>query len=331
MNCKLAMKNFFYVLGTALSAALMLSSCNKSIDSTIQSGPDKLRFSLDVSLGGTLGQVETKVTGETATVSAAESKVNSLQVLVFRGDFLDAYGKSSAANVSVSCTEGSRTVYALVNAPDLSGVSTLTALKSKVVDLADNSEASFVMVGNKTVEIPASEAVSIDVERLVSRVVVKSISRDFESPSLASLSFNVDKIYLVNAAGDAKLDLSGAPAKWYNEGSDKSQVAALLSDAPGTAIANKASYSTAHYFYTMPNPATSKKTLLVIEATLGTQKYYYPVELPALENNCSYEISKITVKRPGSDSPTDPVSSSSASFTVRVTPWETTTVDEEII
>lgn len=331
MNCKLAMKNFFNIMGIALSTALMLSSCNKSIDPTIQAVPDEARFSLEVSLGGSAGQVETKVSGETSTVSAGESKVNSLQVLVFRGDFLDAYTKSTAASVSVSCTEGSRSVYAVVNAPDLSGISSLTALKAKVIDLADNSGTSFVMVGSKSVTIPATGTVSIDVERIVSRVVVKSISRDFESPSLAALSFKVDKIYLVNAAGNAKLDFSGAPAKWYNEGSDKSQVAALLSDAPAAAIANKTSYSTAHYFYAMPNPASAKKTLLVVEATLGDQKYYYPVELPALEHNCSYEISKLTIKRPGSDSPTDTVTSASASFTVTVTPWETTVIEEEII
>lgn len=329
MNCKLAMKNFFYTLGIALSAALMLSSCNKSIDPT--NNPGGPRFALEVSLSGNAGQVETKVSGEPSTVSVGESKVNSLQVLVFRGDFLDAYAKSTSTNVSVSCTEGSRSVYAVVNAPDLSGISTLTELKAKVIDLADNSETSFVMVGSKSVTIPAAETVSIDVERLVSRVVVKSISRDFESPSLAELSFKVDKIYLVNAAGDAKLDLGGTPTKWYNEDSNKSQVAALLSDAPAATIANKASYSTAHYFYSMPNPASAKKTLLVVEATLGTQKYYYPVELPALEHNCSYEISKLTIKRPGSDSPTDTVTSSSASFTVTVTPWETTVIEEEII
>lgn len=331
MNCKLAMKNFFNILGIALSTAFVLSSCHKSIDPTVQAGLDEPRFSLEVSLGGSAGQVETKVTGETASISAGESKVSSLQVLVFRGDFLDAYAKTTSASASVSCTKGSRTVYAVVNAPDLSGISSLAALKSKVVDLADNSATSFVMVGSKSVTIPASGAVSIDVERIVSRVVVKSISRDFESPSLAALSFKVDKIYLVNAAGSAKLDLSGAPGKWYNEGSNKSQVAALISDSPAAAIADKASYSTPHYFYAMPNPASSKKTLLVIEATLGTQKYYYPVELPALEHNCSYEISKVTVKRPGSDTPTEPVTSSSASFTVKVTPWATTVVDEKII
>lgn len=331
MNYKLAMKNFFNILGAVLSTTLVLSSCSKSIDPTVQSSPDEPRFPLEVRLGGSAVQVETKATGEAAGIAAGESKINSLQVLVFRGDQLDAYARSTTANVSASCTEGSRTIYAVVNAPDLSGISSLTTLKSKLIDLSDNSETSFAMIGNKSVTIPATGAVSIDVERIVSRVVIKSISRDFESPSLAALSFKVDKIYLVNAAGNAKLDLSGAPSKWYNEGSNKSQVVALLSDTPAATIADKSSYSTAHYFYSMPNPASAKKTLLVIETTLGTQKCYYPIELPALEHNCSYEISKVTIKRPGSDSPTDPVNSSSASFTLKVTPWETTTVDEKII
>lgn len=331
MNCKLAMKNFFYILGTALLTAFVLSSCNKTIDPTVQCASDEQRFPLEVRLGGSAVQIETRATGETAGISAGESKVNSLQVLVFRGDQLDAYARSATASANVSCTEGSRTIYAAVNAPDLSGISTLTALKSKLVDLSDNTSASFVMIGEKVVTIPLTSSVSIEVERIVSRVVIKSISRDFESPSLAGLPFKVEKIYLINAAGNAKFDLSGAPSKWYNEGSNKSQVTALLSDTPATAIANESSYSTAHYFYTMPNLTTTKKTLLVIETTLDTRKYYYPIELPALEHNCSYEISKVTVKRPGSDSPTDPVNSSSASFTVMVTPWETTVVDEKII
>lgn len=313
----------------AVLLPLVLSSCNKQFDPSFNpvQNDNSARHSLVVSLGGSAAQVSTK-----ATAASGEAAVNSLQVFAFNGNFLDAYIKSSSSTATLTCTEGTRAIYAVVNAPDLSSITTPSALKAKVVDLSSNSASSFTMFGSNTsVSIPASESVSIDVERLVSRVVVKKVTTDFDAPALAALTLSIDKIYLVNAAGTASLDLSAAPSKWYNEAKNKGELSALLYDAPAKTLANKASYSTVHYFYAMPNPATSKKTLLVLETTLGTQKYYYPIELPALKANHSYEIAGITIKRPGSDSPDSPVESEAVSFSVSVKDWVSESIDETII
>ncbi len=324
---KHVLSNYFL---TALALAALFSSCNKFEETAPESAPEQ-RYNIDVTLGGAAIEVETKATGEAATVAANEASVTSLQVLVFRGDFLDAYGTSNSTSVSVSCTAGTRTIYAVVNGPDLSAVTSLAALESTVVDLSANSTNSFVMVGKTSTTLPGTKSVTVPVSRMVSRIVLKKITRNFLAPSLQGLSFRVDSIYVVNAAGNINYKLDAAPGKWYNQSKDKGELPALLRDTPGATIANNASYSTPHYFYVMPNPATSKTTRLVIVATVGTHKYYYPVNLPAMQNNKSYEIAGVTIKRGGSDNPDNPVSSDDISFSVTVSGWTTSDIAEQII
>ena len=321
---------FSKIILFAFALATLFSSCNKSGEDLPGSTPEQ-RYNINVTLGGAAIEVETKATGEAAAVSANEASVSSLQVLVFRGDFLDAYGNANSSSVSVSCTAGTRTIYAVVNGPDLSAVTSLSALESTVVDLSANSTNSFVMVGKTSTTLPGTKSVTVPVSRMVSRIVLKKITRNFLAPALQGLSFRVDSIYVINAAGNINYKMDAAPGKWYNQSKDKGELAALLRDTPGATIANNASYSTAHYFYVMPNPATSKTTRLVIVATLGTHKYYYPVNLPAMQNNKSYEIAGVTIKRGGSDNPDTPVSSDDISFNVTVSGWTTSDIAEQII
>lgn len=318
------------ITASVLALTAILSSCNKS-EETAPQGPQDERYNIDVTLGGAAIEVETKTTGEAATISANEAKVNNLQVLVFRGDFLDAYGTAAANSLTVSCTAGTRTIYAIVNGPNLSSVTSLNSLKAMTVDLSANSADSFVMVGSTSTTLPGTKSVNIEVSRLVSRVVIKQITRNFTAPSLQGLTFTVDKIYLVNAAGDINYAKTAGTTKWYNLQEDKNEVPSMLKDTPAASIANNASHSTYHYFYAMPNPATSKTTRLVIEATLGSNKYYYPVDLPALEGNTSYELAGVTIKRSGSDSPDTPVSSDDISFSLTVKGWVPSTINETVI
>ena len=317
-------------IASVLALAALFSSCNKFEGPQMQSGPEQ-RYNINVTLGGAAVEIETKLTGDASTVSTNESKINSLQVLVFRGDFLDAYGTANSNSVSVSCTAGSRTIYAVVNGPNLSGVTSLSALESTMVDLSANSANSFVMSGKTVTTLPGTKSVTVPVSRMVSRIVLKKITRNFTAASLQGLTFKVDSIYVVNAAGSFNYAMNAAPGKWYNQDKDRGDLPALLRDTPGATIANNASYSTPHYFYVMPNPGSSKTTKLVIVATLGTQKYYYPVSLPALQYNKSYEIAGVTVKRGGSDNPDTPVTSDDISFSVTVAGWTTSDIEEQIM
>lgn len=316
-------KKFFY----ALMGLLALSACNKN-QMTVeypQQEPEYCSLTVAVNTG-----LVVKSTGAADVVTANEKAVKSLQVFVFRGDFLDAYQKVSASTLSLTCTAGSRKVYAVVNAPDLSSVSSLSALENTIVDLANNSPNALVMAGCKDVSLPQSEAVSVDVSRLVARIALNKISRVFESASLGALKFTVKNIYVSDAAGTIKLSGTTSISKWYNSGRN-SELPTLLFDTVNTDIANNSAYQTVHYFYVMPNDNSSKTTKLVIEASLGSETFYYPLELPAIERNKSYEFQNVKVLRPGSDKPDTPVESDEISFTVNVRDWDVIEIEDKII
>ena len=156
----------------AVAATLCTVACNKNMDAQINEVSDSAqqqeRYDLKVNVrSGDL--VQTKSTTITA---ANEITVNNLQVFVFRGDALDAYATvNNDDELTVSCTAGEREVYALVNCPDLSAVSTKTALLATSSLLSGNSGTSFQMIGHQDeVDLPEDSPVTINVHRIASRV-----------------------------------------------------------------------------------------------------------------------------------------------------------------
>lgn len=124
---------------------LSMASCNKNLSrddySLVQKG-DECVLTVDA-----FSDVKVKSTGTSTEISASENSINSLQVFVFRGDFLDAYRTAAGASLSVKCTSGQRDVYAIVNAPDMSAINSKSVLESTMVDLSANSKSGFVMYG----------------------------------------------------------------------------------------------------------------------------------------------------------------------------------------
>ena len=315
------MKKSIFAFAAALAA---LVACNKNEATPMQPQNQESLVPCELTVG-----ICGAMTKATAVSADNEAKVNNLQVFVFRGDDLDAYASvDNAQELTLSCTAGDRVVYALVNAPDYSAVPGKAALLAKVSELSANSLTNFEMVGSKSVTLPQSEKVSIDVNRIASRVVLKKITRSFTSEALQALNFKVDAIYLINVAGNTSYDLSAAPAKWYNVAENKNELASLLYDAPASLITNGQSYSTAHTFYAYPNDLATNTTRLVIETTLGETKYYYPINLPEMAANKSYEIEEVKITRPGSDNPDEPVSFADATFSINVIDWTVVPVTE---
>ena len=316
------MKKSIFAFAAALAA---LVACNKNEATPMQpQGQESLApCELTVGICGAM-------TKATAIDPQNETKVNNLQIFVFRGDDLDAYtAVDYAEQATLSCTAGERVVYAIVNAPDFSAVASKAVLLAKVSELSANSLTNFEMVGSKTVTLPQASTVSIDVNRIASRVVLKKITRNFTSTALQSLDFKIDAIYLVNVAGNTSYDLTKAPGTWYNVAKNNNELPSLLVDTPSTPVVNGKSYEIPHTYYAYPNDATEKVTRIVIETTLGTDsKYYYPINLPAMEANKSYEIAEVVLKRPGSDDPDTPVSFADATFSVNVIDWTVVPVTE---
>ena len=283
--------------------------------------------------------IATGMTKSTTITAEDEVKVNNLQVFVFRGDALDAYGVAdNASTVTVSCTKGNREVYAVVNAPDLKDIATKTDLLAAKSALSDNDESNFVMIGKTNADLPSELPVNVEVDRIVSKVVLKTVNRAFTSAALAALNFSIDEIFITNVAGDINYGLTDNPLEWYNKMDYNSEMAMFTHDAPAASVVNEEAYSTQHTFYCYPNKAADsdatswspRRTRLVLKTTLGTDTYYYPVTLPELENNKSYEL-ELTITRPGSDNADMPVSFEDCAFEITVKPWTVVTVTDGIV
>ena len=324
----------------AVAATLCTVACNKNMDTQINEVPnpanEQERFELKVQVRSGSDLVQTK---STTITPASEVIVNNLQVFVFRGDALDAYGKVTGEDeITLSCTGGERQVYALVNCPDLSAISTKTALLAASSQLSGNGPTSFQMIGHQDeVDLPDDSPVTIDVHRLAARVVIKKISRDFTVSALAAKSLTIDQIFITNVAGDINYGETASPSVWYNKMAYSNEQALFTYDAPASSLANAASYSTAHSFYAYPNPTvgdaeagswSARHTRLVVKTTLGTDVYYYPITLPVLQANKSYEIEELILTRPGSDNPDKPVSFQDCTFQLNVVDWTTVPVTD---
>ena len=318
------MKNKIF-LAAVLTAALACA-CGQKMTEPSREKTIGEEMTLDVSIPVPSG---TKVTDVTS-----EGKVNSLQVFVFRKDgVLEAEARETAQTLSLSCTSGEKDVYAVVNAPQITGVKTLDNLKSKVSSLSENTPSSFVMSGEKTVTLSGPTSVEIEVKRLVARVGIRKITNNFTLEQYRTGAAKIKGIYLLNAQSSSKY-LGGLPSlPWANLHTFNSATMPnlLYSGVMDTALNYGTPYESANYFYCYPNPTAddsseagsgARFTRLVVELDVNGKSYYYPVSIPSIERNKSYEITELTITRLGSGSPDDPVSSLNATFTLKVADWD---------
>ena len=326
-----------FLMMAAVAAVFGTMSCKKDNVPSMNQGNanvpvdgERTELTVDIATG---------MTKSTTITAEDEVKVNNLQVFVFRGDALDAYGVAdNASTVTVSCTKGNREVYAVVNAPDLKDIATKTDLLAAKSALSDNDESNFVMIGKTNADLPSELPVNVEVDRIVSKVVLKTVNRAFTSAALAALNFSIDEIFITNVPGDVNYGLTDNPVDWYNKMDYNSEMAMFTHDAPAASVVNEEAYSTQHTFYCYPNKAADsdatswspRRTRLVLKTTLGTDTYYYPVTLPELENNKSYEL-ELTITRPGSDNADMPVSFEDCAFEITVKPWTVVTVTDGIV
>ena len=305
---------------------------------------------------------QTKATSY-VTAQTYETKVNDVQVLVFDSTgalnaYVDADTKTSG--ISISTTAGSKTVWAVVNGPDLSSITTLSALQSTAVDLGANSTSEatgFVMAGSTTCTVGSSATTaSISVKRLVARVALQKISNSLPA-SYGALTVN--NVTLINVAGNQNLAGTASVSTWYNKMGRKDGATAtgqiidgstymashptLTFKSVGTSVANGASLTptTPYLFYTYQNLTandangwsstfSARKTRLVVAATIGGTKYYYPVVIDTPARNTAYTV-ELTITGLGSTDPDKPVQKGSITASVTVEGWASGAVYNETI
>ena len=317
------MKKRFYL---AAFAAMALVSCNEKNADLPQVPVENETVVLEVNVPAVMTRVEGSATGE--------DNVADLQVFVFNDSgVLEAYGHAASKSLNLTCVPGAKRVVALVNAPSLSGTATLDDLQEAKSSLADNAAGRLVMASkviSETLAADKDNSMTIEVERLAAKVVLASVKNAMALEADQKKDFTIKAVYLTNVAGDRLYLSDSTPSKWYDMMMyESSNTLPFLHDEPATKLTYNATYSTGHYFYGYPNPATTdanagswtpRKTRLVVEATLGGEVCYYPVTLDNMQRNTEYIIN-LTVTRLGSPDPDTPVTTGVASFTVKVKDW----------
>ncbi len=297
------------------------------------------------------------------TSQTYETAVNNVQVLVFDSTgALNAYvdADKSVTGITINTTAGSKTVWAVVNGPDLSSVTTVSGLSAMAIDLGDNSttaSAGFVMAGSTTCTVSSSTATaSISVRRFVARVALAKVSNSLPD-SYGSLTVN--SVALINVVGNQNLAGAAIPSTWYNKMGRKdgatasSQIidgSSYLASCPtltfrsiSSSVANGSSLtpSTPYLLYCYPNSTstdaegwsssfTARKTRLVVTATISGTKYYYPIVIDAPTRNTAYTV-ELTITGLGSTDPDKPVVKGSINASVSVQGWSAGAVYEETI
>jgi len=224
------MKKYCIFLGIALTASF--AACNKNATvADVSSGKSAL-VTLDIH--------RPPVTRATVTGTADENAINTIDAFVFNatGD-LDAYshfaGYDGSSQPTMECTTGpDKEVYILINAewPESeleAGIATRTNLEDLVFTLENNcrkagnvpsSLDNFEMVGKAGATlVPGANAVSVNVSRVVSRVKINKITRQFASKSL-NKDLKIKNIYMSNVAGSYGLGSDGEIGLCKNAGTD---------------------------------------------------------------------------------------------------------------
>lgn len=325
----------------AVAATLCTVACNKEATPTVKVGPDSEAVQLAELTLTVVGNGGIATKSSSADFDDDHSEVANVQFFVFDGEVLDAYQKiASGLSTTMTVKSGEKTVWAVVNAPDITNVTTLTQLKAVSSTLLNNA-SNFVMVGSNTGTVPSEDPIEIEVKRIASRVIVKKVTAAFTNPAYASMSCKLVKMFLINAAGDTNLELTAAPTTWHAQRAYEAVTGLTdhLSTSGGNHELNTSAFDTDCYHYCYPNPTvadsqsttwSARHTRMVIEVLLGSETFYYPVTMPVMEPGKSYEIENLTITRKGSSNPDQPISLSDATFEIRVKDWTVVPVTEGI-
>lgn len=323
----------------AVAATLCTVACNKELTTAKVDTPSEAVQLADLTLSIVGNAPATK--SADADFDDDHSEVSNVQFFVFDGEVLDAYKKiGSATSTTMTVKAGDKTVWAVVNAPDISNVTTLTQLKAVSSTLLNNA-SNFVMVGSDTATVPSEDPIEIEVKRIASRVVVKKVTAAFSNPAYASMSCKLVKMFLINAPGDINLELTNAPTTWYAQRTYEAVTGLTdhLSTSGANHELNTSAFETECRHYCYPNPTvadsqattwSARHTRMVIEVLLGSETFYYPITMPVLEPGKSYEIENLTITRKGSNNPDQPISLSDATFEISVKEWTVVPITEGI-
>lgn len=352
------MKNFnLFVAAIAFLFAIGCEKVDTKPESLTSAGD---RCSLRVQFAG--AGTGTRVAGQAPENESRIQNVQVFVFRTDQDDVLDAsvsegfdsgldFDASSAAysGLTLDCTAGQREIWAVVNAgsdhTSDGSVKNKADLLAMTSLLSENSASKLFMTGSKPASLASgTSSVTVEVKRACASVVLKGISNMMVSPAhQSSGSFRLKDVYLMNVPAKINygMDTDYKDSEdWYarmSKETDGAKSALILDESEPKVLDYGETDNTQHTFYSYPNscapshePSWSPRaTVLVVEAEFSVDgiwhECYYPITLhngTGLERNKQYSV-KLTINRPGSDSPNDPVAFGTLSGMVEVADWET--------
>ena len=341
-------------------AAAVLCSCTKEADCL--PCQEEQNASLEVSLAFEESP-ETRAVTPYTTSQTYEKQVNKVQVFIFdESGKLNIYKNAGTTQtgIKISTTAGKKTVWAVVNGPDLSSVSSLSELEDKAVDLSDNSTSAatgFVMAGSTSCTVGTTSATAtVNVSRLVARVALQKVVNSLPEGYGA---ITINNVVLTNVVGNQNIAGDASISTWYNKMGRKDGATAATQIIDGTTnkascealtfksvsaqVANAAEHkpSTPYLFYTYPNstttdatgwvdPFTPRKARMVVTATIDGTRYYYPVTINNPERNKAYTV-ELTITGLGSTDPDKPIEKGAIEASIVVQEWVAGATYEEVL
>ena len=293
-----------------------------------------------------------------------EATISDVQLLVFdTSGYLEHY-----SSVNTETTEfffdlrvGNMKAWVVANGPNLSTIKTESALTSMMINLAsyNNPSEDFVMAGSQSFQVIANGDVecTVPISRLVSRITLKSVTSLLPA---AYGTVTIDYALLENVVSTYSLSGTAGTTGWYNPMgriTESTLVQTHIVNPPtyaadqpqltfrtltgSTGFTNGTTYNTPLRFYAYPNATatdhtgfattfTPRYTRLVLKASIDGGTYYYPVSLPNLVRNKSYDV-HVTLIGLGSSDPDQPVQKGMVDLLVQVTPWGEGSVINETI
>lgn len=292
------------IVALLVGLAPLLLSCVKQADGTQAPLPDEKRQPISVSLRSSY-----RTKGTTPTED--EQRIVSLDVFVFRGNALEAHGRSGGVSVSdLLVTDGTKTIWAFTNysTERMSAIRSLSDAEAFVPSFSENSRTAFCMKGSRNVSVSSSStAFTVDVKRDVSKVQIASAPQFVSDASGATLLgcylINIPKTY-----GDDKVLTSGSSSLAWNF--DNTVLTAVDAEVSAlTSASGTDSWQSA--LYGMPNssPETASVdakdyvTKYVFKASISGNTYWYPIGIPMMRGNAVYEVDNIVINALGLSAP----------------------------
>lgn len=341
-----------FFAGIIALAAATLCSCNKTEVKQLPEGYGT------VSIKIRSDELLTKSSGKTV----AESKIKKLEIAsVFDDGTIERhfiYDPNETPDFTMDIKAGHRTLWVVANGPYIGMARTVDDILAYEADLATYHKGyfGFCMIGSSEVNIVPGvmNECEVDISHICSKVTLKEVHSELAA-NLGEIT--LDYAMLVNVSSRRTLGGQAIDTSWYNkmgradespqdsthiiDGNNYLATGEAVTFSPYTGkhtLIQKETNRQEHSFYCYPNPAeddvigftptfTPRQTRLVLAATIDGKQYFYPITMPDLLPNKSYDIC-LNIYEIGSDDPDIPVEKGSAELTVNISQWD---FDEKII